>query len=541
METTVVTIPLATSAKTDELSRDTACSAPFERELRGLYELYDESNKPSNDAQSVIHHAMGILANLWGPETVAGIRVILGEIEYRSCPMEETSFRRSCPIYVRGETEGALDIFFRSQAAAGGACLSRNGEVLFLRALANRLGGLVEQQQAKEEHDRLEKQFNLAQKLDAVGQLAGGVAHDFNNLLTVILHATERLRLILGEDPQSGEPITAIELAARQAIGVIRSLLSFSQAQPPAMKPLNLSALVEDYAMLLRRTLPTSVRLNLTIRKGDSDLWIKGDSALIQQMLLNLVINARDAMPNGGNLDISIDTASPADGQTAPPKTVAGEYVRLTVADTGQGIPKELASRVFEPFFTTKPRGRGTGLGLAMVHGLVRRHGGWVTFDSEVGRGSSFHLFLPQTKPRRAQEKQPPHKLQGHGEMLLLAGGDPHTRGLMIMGLESLGYVIVSADNEAALRQRWVESNGGIRAMILDAPLASPEVDKWLRELRGNGRRIPVIIICSGEAKDTAREYDSHTVLLQKPFRTTELGRLILGLLAEVNQEKETS
>ncbi len=294
------------------------------------------------------------------------------------------------------------------------------------------------------EQVRLEEQFLQAQKLESVGRLAGGIAHDFNNLLTVILSCTELL--------QAKAPISSLELveeilaAAERARGLTRQLLAFARKQIVTLRPLDLTAQVRASETLLRRLVNEDVELAVDL---EPELWpVMCDAGQIDQVLFNLVVNARDAMPRGGRITLLTANA---------PRSESGggqDFVRLVVRDNGVGISADVQMHLFEPFFTTKPTGQGTGLGLATVHGIVRQHGGRVEVESAPGRGSAFSVLLPRC-PTGATAGEPrlgPRSGAGF-ERILLVEDDPPVRRLAENALVRAGYrVVAAADGETAQR-----------------------------------------------------------------------------------------
>jgi len=241
------------------------------------------------------------------------------------------------------------------------------------------------------EQAQLREQLLQAQKMETVGTLAGGIAHDFNNLLTGILGFTSLLRPAFKPGDENATAVSQIEDAAQRGTQLVRQLLTFSHKQPMTLEPVRLNEIVEEAAVLIRRTFPTPIRL---VTRLDPDLYvIRADATQMHQVLMNLAVNARDAMPKGGDLTVTTENRNldPDDAQAAG--LLPGPHVRLFIADTGAGIPEPARSRIFEPFYTTKPT--GTGLGLSTVYAIVSRHGGRITFTSETGRGTTFCVTLP--------------------------------------------------------------------------------------------------------------------------------------------------
>ncbi len=306
------------------------------------------------------------------------------------------------------------------------------------------------------ERRRLEAELVQTQKLESIGRLAGGVAHDFNNLLTVILGNAE----ILLHDASAQEKlleVREIEAAAQRARSLTRQLLAFSRRQVLEPRALDLNAVITNLEDVLRRLVGTRVELETRL---DPELAaVLADEVQLEQILMNLSVNARDAMPEGGHLTIATSHAN-LDELYSGEETVvvAGEYVQLTVTDTGIGMDAETRSHIFEPFFTTKPVGEGTGLGLATVYGIVKQSGGYIWVYSEPGRGASFKVYLPlagaDADPRPAR-KSPPDPT-GHGELVLLVEGDHALRPHIARALRSFGYTVaeMSAMSDALV---WLD------------------------------------------------------------------------------------
>jgi PAS domain S-box-containing protein len=319
------------------------------------------------------------------------------------------------------------------------------------------------------ERKRLEDELRQAQRLEAVGRLAGGVAHDFNNLLTVISGFTS---LLLSAPPQDGDTRTAVEQihkAAERATGLTRQLLAFSRKQILHPTVLDLNQVVSGLGGMLRRLLREDVQVEMRLAEG---LWpVRADPQQMEQTLMNLVTNARDAMPVGGR--VSITTANrvlDAGQREAYPDLAPGEYVRLAVGDTGCGMDEATLSQVFEPFFTTKEQGQGTGLGLASVYGIVKQSGGSIYAHSVLGKGTVFEILLPrvQEAPSAAAEEPEPKALTRGSETVLLVEDEPAVRALAQRVLQLLGYrVLLAGDGAEALRVAS-EHGGPIDLLLTD-------------------------------------------------------------------------
>ena len=300
----------------------------------------------------------------------------------------------------------------------------------------------------------LERQLRMAQKMEAVGRLSGGIAHDFNNLLGVIIGYSQVLKRSLGSaNPLLFEHAEEIEKASQRAVSLTRQLLAFSRQQVLEPVILNLNTLVSDMEKMLPRLIGEDVALELNLDPALAQ--VKADHGQVEQVIMNLAVNARDAMPDGGKLTIQTANVDLDLAYTRQhPGSRIGQYVMLAVSDTGTGIDPEIQSQIFEPFFTTKERDRGTGLGLATVYGVVKQSGGYIAVDSEKGKGARFSVYLPrvgQTVSTAETKIAPPANIRGSETVLLVEDAEP-LRKLAHMFLRDSGYkVLTAADGTEAL------------------------------------------------------------------------------------------
>lgn len=383
------------------------------------------------------------------------------------------------------------------------------------------------------ERQALQEQLHQSQKMEAIGQLSSGVAHDFNNLLTVILCSVEQLRSELLRETAGSRALHAIEQAAEQATGVTRALLTFTHRVPMEKKPTQLAETVDRATRLLQRLLPAAVKLNVQ-HDCPEPLWVTADATQLQQILINLAVNARDAMPDGGYLQITTSAIPP--GSADQPGPVAC----LTVRDTGTGIPPEVQARMFEPFFTTKPHGQGTGLGLPIVQSIVDAHEGELHVTSELGVGTTFTITLPRLiSPQHDQHSQPtPATASGQGESILVAEDDDTARALIIGKLRSLGYDAIGvADGETALAT-IARSMPRARLLIVDVDLPRRTGLQCLQTLRHAGNKIPIILVTGNVTLDLEDYADAQTFPLRKPFGLAELQAAVAEAL---NSRRELS
>jgi PAS domain S-box-containing protein len=395
---------------------------------------------------------------------------------------------------------------------------------------------VTDQRAAEEALRRSEEQLRQAQKMEAVGQLAGGIAHDFNNLLTAILSYCE---LLLGEIRQ-GDPLRAdieqIRQAGQRAAGLTRQLLAFSRRQVLQPKLLSLNTVVESTDGMLRRLIGADIVLEI---RSDPGLWhVLADPGQLEQVLVNLVVNARDAMPHGGRILVATENRelraeSPARGNGVRP----GSYVALTVGDNGAGIDPANHARIFEPFFTTKEPGKGTGLGLSTVYGIVQQSGGHVTVESAPGRGSTFTILLPRHlggEPAAAS-KVDRRRLPGGTETLLLVEDEAAVRSSARRLLERQGYTVLEARHGADALRIVEESGRHVDLVVTD--LVMPEMGgKELAErLRAHRPALKVLFMSGYTEKAIAAGgvMPPHTGFVEKPFTVEQLMRRLREILDE--------
>lgn len=418
----------------------------------------------------------------------------------------------------------------------GTGVFDETGELLALEGFVT---DITERKQAEEQRGRLEEQLHQAQKMEAIGQLADGVAHDFNNLLTIILAGVDQLREMVPVTDRAPEALSAIERATEQATGVTRSLLTFSHRMPAAKEPVDLRDALDKTTRLLGRLLPAAIEIDVDASPGEQ-LWVEADATQLQQVVLNLAINARDAMSEGGRLRIVTRRATDAECEEyLSQKAVERGAAVIEVADTGVGIPPELQPRIFEPFFTTKARGQGTGLGLAIVHGIIRDHGGRVGLESEVGRGTVFRVCLPILERARIpiEVDEPSPVPRGAGERLLLAEDNQHMREILASRLGALDYQVDACSDGQEALARYGEYGGEYRLIVLDLDLPKLDGLACIREIRRQGCDVPVVVITGSVRTQLDEQIDEHTAVLRKPFQVNDLARLVSRLLEERREE----
>ena len=393
-----------------------------------------------------------------------------------------------------------------------------------------------DQRAAEEALRRSEEQLRQAQKMEAVGQLAGGIAHDFNNLLTAILSYCD----LLLDEVRQGDPIRSdveqIRQAGQRAAGLTRQLLAFSRRQVLQPKVLSLNSVVEETDGMLRRLIGADIVLDITYEPG---LWyVLADPGQIEQVLVNLVVNARDAMPQGGRLTVSTSNRELTGESTARPNGVrAGSYVALEVNDTGVGIDLALHARIFEPFFTTKEPGKGTGLGLSTVYGIVQQSGGHITVESAPGRGATFTVFLPRhigNEPPAAS-KVDRRRLPGGTETLLLVEDEAAVRSSARRLLERQGYHVLEARHGADALRIVEESGRPIDLVVTDLVMPEMGGKELVERLRAHRPGLKVLFMSgyTEKAISPGGVMPPNTGFVEKPFTVEQLMRRLREILDE--------
>jgi two-component system cell cycle sensor histidine kinase/response regulator CckA len=375
------------------------------------------------------------------------------------------------------------------------------------------------------EQRRLEEQLRQAQKMEAVGQLAGGIAHDFNNLLTTVLAANELLSAELSPDTPHREDVETIRQAARRAAELTRNLLAFSRQQALELRAVSAPALLGDFVRLARRVVPEDVEV--TLRTDAPEAVMRADPVAIEQVLMNLVTNARDAMPLGGKLTFAVGRADiDEEFRTTHGWGAPGAYVTIAITDTGAGMDAETRRHVFEPFFTTKPVGEGTGLGMAMVYGLVKQHAGFVTVYSEPAEGTTVRLYLPEAAeaaaPRHAAEVP---ELRGGTETVLLVEDDGFLRRTATRVLEKYGYTVVTANDGAEALSVLAARPTRPDLVISDVVMPRASGPQLLAALRAGGVA-PRILFTSGYTARDVRErglLGADVPFIAKPWTIADL------------------
>jgi two-component system cell cycle sensor histidine kinase/response regulator CckA len=408
-----------------------------------------------------------------------------------------------------------------------------------IRARDGRIGHYIAVQRDLTEEKRLEAQFLQAQKLEIVGRLAGGIAHDFNNLLTIINGTADLITMGLDAGHPMSADLAQIKRAGERAAALTRQLLAFSRKQTDTEEVLNLGELVADWRGMLQRLIGETIVLDVT-HDGPGGL-IKANQGQIEQILMNLAVNARDAMPDGGQLTIGVDSVVVADGSALNPAVASGRYVRLTVTDTGAGIDPPTLQRIFEPFFTTKEPGTGTGLGLATVYGIVHRLSGGIDVASQPGAGSSFGIYLPEavdlTRPSNAAADA---RLSRGTETIAVVEDEEPLRMLASRMLTSAGYTVLAAAHPADALDVVGRHRGPLHLLLTDVVLPGVNGRELARRISALRPEVAVLFT-SGYTDDEIVRLgvlapSAH--FISKPYTAAALTRKVRALLDQARSPR---
>ncbi len=397
--------------------------------------------------------------------------------------------------------------------------------------------GVAQEFKAKAERHLLQAQFIEGQKMDVIGQLAGGVAHDFNNILAIIIGCNDMITLKLGADNPVRKYNEEIRLASERAVGLTRQLLVFIRKETVLPVVLNPNNVMEDMDKMLRRLIDQNIEM--TIVPGQQVGRIKADSGYVGQILMNLVVNARDAMPNGGKLTIATKNVVLDETYLRKhPDVIPGPYVMISVSDTGTGITDEVQQHLFKPFFTTKPPGKGTGLGLATCQTIAQQSGGYIDVYSEVGHGTTFKVYFPRVEMPLNMTPRPFQlgTLPRGSETILIVEDEPSVKNLACGILEAQGYKVISASNGRDALQ-VVEGHQGPPILLVVTDVIMPLMGgKEMAEKLKTQRPELMILFTSGYTDDAITRHgvlEKGVEFLPKPYTPTILAHKVREMLDE--------
>ncbi|MCK5057221.1 MAG: PAS domain S-box protein [Candidatus Aminicenantes bacterium] len=432
--------------------------------------------------------------------------------------------------------------------------LSKEGETFDIEALGNRilyqgspavqgiLLNITERKQAESERQRLEDQLHQVQKMEAIGTLAGGIAHDFNNILSAIIGYTELAVSDIPENIETRQKLSQVLAAADRARAMVKQILAFSRKGEKEQRPIMLDEIVNEAFILLRSSLPTTIEIRPNF--GDKLNPVMANPTQIHQVIMNICTNAAHAMKEeGGILEIALKEIDLVPGSIEIKNLEPGVYQQLTISDTGHGMSLEIKSRIFEPYFTTKPKGEGTGMGLAVVHGIVKNHSGEIKVYSEPGKGTTFHVFLPVTRAETMVGFEQIEPIQGGEERILYVDDENNLAEMGKQMLESIGYRIESRTSSIEALEAFRSGPGKFSLVITDQTMPNMTGLQLAKEIRKISPHIPVIL-CTGFSESVNEENFKSmgiSAFVMKPIVRKEIARVIREVLDETGRLREES
>jgi len=421
---------------------------------------------------------------------------------------------------------------------SSGNCLQVETRSYPLKDAAGRIISVIETISNITERTKLENQLRQSQKFEAIGTLAGGIAHDFNNILTAILGFGEMVRDGMKTDDPLKDYVDLILASAQKASNLTRGLLVFSREEKLSFKPVNINDIISNLAHILSRIIGEDIDIRISL--APEALPVMADSGHMEQVLLNLAANARDAMPAGGSLSVEtrlmeIDSDFARSGGVGN----AGRYALITVSDTGTGMDERTRERIFEPFFTSKESGKGTGLGLSIVYGIIKQHNGQINVYSEPGKGTIFRIYLPLTGPAAREQGKPEVQAPSRGtETVLVAEDNETVRHVVRSILEKAGYTVIEADDGEDAINKFCANRDSIHVLLLDLVMPKKSGKEAFMEIKKISPGVRALFT-SGYNEETVHKtgiLDEDVEFISKPIVPAELLRKLKKVLGDSSQ-----
>ncbi len=504
------------------------------KELRCIYEVTKTIQQPQPLAD-IFHDLIALIPSAWRYPEITCARIVFGGEQYTSEPFNETEWKQTSDIFIDGVRSGSVEVYYMQKRPAQDEGPFVKEERRLLDSMARVIGEAIERKKAEEERHQLQTRLQQAQKMEAIGTLAGGIAHDFNNILSAILGYTEMTGVALPQGHEAHETLEQVLKASHRAKDLVAQILAFSRQSEQEKKPTNLSLIVKEVLKLLRASLPSTIEIRQEITT-DKDTVI-ADPVEIHQVLMNLCTNAHHAMTEtGGVLEVTLTPVDlDADEAASYPDLRPGPYVRLTVSDTGHGIDRAIVGQIFDPYFTTKEKGVGTGLGLAVVDGIVKSHGGAITLRSQPGKGSTFDLFFPLVEMEAAPVTETVEQCPRGSECILFVDDEEPLADLGRRMLHHLGYDVISRSSSVEALEAFRAQPDKFDLVVTDQTMPNMTGEMLAKKIMGIRSDIP-IILCTGYS-EVIREEHAKAIgirtFVMKPIVLKEIARTVRRVLDE--------
>ena len=503
------------------------------KELQAFFTLSELITREAITIEELCHEFCKSLPKSWQYPEIACARIVFGDKEFRTENFDESPWLQSAPIKVCGSVDGRIEVCYFEERPEEDDGPFLKEERMLINELAERLGRIVEGERVKAEKIKLESQLQQAQKMESIGTLAGGIAHDFNNILFPIVGYTQMLLEDTPEDSPTRVSLNQIYTSALRAKSLVKQILTFSRQESSELMLMKMQPIVKEALKLIRSTIPTTIEIIQDIHPDCG--VIKADPTQIHQIIMNLATNAYHAMEEtGGEIKVRLKEIELGEYDILRPDMNPGIYACLTIADTGRGMDKELTQKIFDPFFTTKEKGKGTGMGLSVVHGIVTNMNGAIQVYSEPGEGTQLHVYLPVEK--NFSEEQVIHskiEIQGGTEQILLVDDEEAILSMEKRMLERLGYQVTSRTSSIEALEVFRDSPDKFDIVITDKQMPNMPGDKLSAELIKIRPDIPVLL-CTGFSEKMSEERAASLGIkgfLWKPIVMKDLAQKIREVL----------
>ncbi|MBW2709489.1 MAG: response regulator [Deltaproteobacteria bacterium] len=506
------------------------------KELHCLYGITRLVEKSDTPYEALIQGIVELMPPAWQYPEITCARIILEDRAFKTDNFKETIWKQTRDIISDGEKIGVVEVFYLEERPESDDGPFMREETELINACAKRLGRIVERLRIAKKEQRLQSQLQQAQKMEAIGTLAGGISHDFNNILSVVLGYTELALQTSGEGSLLTRNLHEVYNAGKRARDLINHILTFSrQAEHEEPIPVQVKLIVNETLKLLRASLPSTIEIR---QDTQSDATIMADPTQIHRVLMNLCTNAGHAMQkNGGILEVNlVNVEVDADFAARHLDMFPGPYLKLTVSDTGYGIDPTLIDRVFDLYFTTKEKGEGTGMGLSVVSGIVKSYGGAITVYSEPGKGTTFNVFLPVLEGVVESKTQNEAPLPGGDERILFVDDEPMIVDVGRQLLGNLGYDVVGTVSSLEALDLFRSNPEGFDLVITDMTMPHMTGDILAKEIMKLKPGIP-IILCTGYSEFASEEGVKAlgiSAFAMKPLLKRELATAVRGVLDDI-------
>jgi len=506
------------------------------KELRCLYNISNLIEKPDLLFEEMIPGIINFIQPAMRYPEDTHIRINLNDQIFTSNTFIETSIKQTSSIVVNGTQKGVLDIFLSKNEVNNQpiSYLKENND--FIYNIVHTIEKILERIEAKEEKKRLEKQLFQSQKMESLGLLAGGIAHDFNNILFAIMGNTEIAMCSLPDDSPVVKLLNEAMKAIRRAKEMVQQILSFSRQYEAEKKSIKVQLVINEVIKLLKTSIPATITIRQHIDFNVGHIY--ADASQIHQIIMNLVTNAFHAMEkNGGILDISLSQVEISSNELKLyPDLQCGKHIKLSIGDTGDGISKEIIGKIFDPYFTTKDVGKGSGLGLSLVHGIVKNHRGAITVDSQQGKGSVFTILLPVVDATNNSIDETKDELLFGNETILFVDDEESIASMMGKMLKKMGYQVEIRTNPVDALKLFQSKTDQFDLIITDMTMPQMTGDKLAYKIREIRNDIP-IIICTGYSSlmDEQKSRSMGVEYIMKPIAIGVLAKTIRNALTQKN------